>query len=521
MLKHTMMFAVVAGLVFAAAPAGAQLTYQWDAVAGGDAVVDDGSGTWQVGVGNWQDTTTPLVDQNWADGNDALFGGGSGGTAGTVTVSGTVTANYLTLDDPAAGSYTFTGGTIVADRVIKNGAATATLGGIVNLGTVGAGQQGWRIHNGGTLNITGNVTAADGNNGELTNNAGALNITGTFSSGGRDQILRGVTTLSGSGRWNLRGGGIYTVSNGGNDVAVLNIQDNAVLDIDRTVGDPGGWTLGSLMMGMGWGTCTGTVNQDGGTVNLPHFSPWLAGAGEGWGLCFGPGEWGRTNEVKGTYNLNAGTLNVSAIGPISSTGGYYALEKPEVGNPNSAAIFNFNGGLLKATQSDSIDPDAVAEGCNHLMFNMSHAYVQAGGAIIDVQGYNASMKQALEHDPALGGTPDGGLTKLGEGILTLLYWNTYTGDTTVNGGTLGIKHAYLKNTSSVSINSMMDLDFIGNDAITALTLGGAPQAPGIYNAGTHPAYFSGTGSLQVMPEPATMTLLALGGLAILRRRRRA
>ena len=40
------------------------------------------------------------------------------------------------------------------------------------------------------------------------------------------------------------------------------------------------------------------------------------------------------------------------------------------------------------------------------------------------------------HDPALGGTPDGGLLKLGSGTLTLSAINTYTGPTVVSNGTL-------------------------------------------------------------------------------------
>ena len=46
-------------------------------------------------------------------------------------------------------------------------------------------------------------------------------------------------------------------------------------------------------------------------------------------------------------------------------------------------------------------------------------YVKAGGAIIDSNGFNIGALLPLLHDPALGGTPDGGLTKLGGGTLSL------------------------------------------------------------------------------------------------------
>ena len=60
---------------------------------------------------NWDADGTP--NQPWADGNDAVFGGGTGGAAGTVTVSGTVSPNTLTFDQPnSGGNYTIGGGTI-------------------------------------------------------------------------------------------------------------------------------------------------------------------------------------------------------------------------------------------------------------------------------------------------------------------------------------------------------------------------------------------------------------------------
>ena len=77
-------------LAFAAlmlAPTGQAATYKWDVATGDGAVLTDGTGTWSVGTPNWN---VGGVDQNWADANDAIFGGGASGTAGAVTVGGTV-----------------------------------------------------------------------------------------------------------------------------------------------------------------------------------------------------------------------------------------------------------------------------------------------------------------------------------------------------------------------------------------------------------------------------------------------
>jgi autotransporter-associated beta strand protein len=238
------------------------------------------------------------------------------------------------------------------------------------------------------------------------------------------------------------------------------------------------------------------------------------------------GATGGADYINHKYNLRGGVLNVSGINNTSGvvpTGPTAAVG----GNGNGfAPIFNFDGGTLRASQSDSDDPGVVNEGWNYLMSNLWHAYVEDGGAIIDTQDFTNSINQALEHDPTLGATPDGGLTKLGSGRLILLQPSTYTGDTTVTDGVLEVMQLYLDDASSVAIadGSMMDLNFQGIDVIEQLILSGVAQGPGIYDAVTDPDFFAGTGALQVaqiVPEPSTFLLAVLGlvGMLVLDRRR--
>jgi autotransporter-associated beta strand protein len=63
----------------------------------------------------------------------------------------------------------------------------------------------------------------------------------------------------------------------------------------------------------------------------------------------------------------------------------------------------------------------------------SYVYVQGGGARFDVSNHNVMIRS-----PLLGSAGDGGLTKLGTGMLTISASRTYNGATVVSNGTLAI-----------------------------------------------------------------------------------
>jgi autotransporter-associated beta strand protein len=106
-----------------------------------------------------------------------------------------------------------------------------------------------------------------------------------------------------------------------------------------------------------------------------------------------------------------------------------------------SSTFNFNGGTLQAVG----DQPTYLQG-------LDNAYVKVGGAKIDTQGYDITIAQKLRHGGAI--SRDGGLTKYGPGTLTLSELNSYTGDTTVNAGTLEIAGGIAPNgTSLIDIQS--------------------------------------------------------------------
>ena len=118
-------------------------------------------------------------------------------------------------------------------------------------------------------------------------------------------------------------------------------------------------------------------------------------------------------------HYSTGTLTL--YGPNLSTGPLYIIggliKVPTFTAINFGAL-NFDGGGLQF--AGVYDP------------SVRTMTFQAGGATLDTQTNNITMANPI------GNSGTGGLTKLGSGTLTLNALNTYSGDTTINGGTLEI-----------------------------------------------------------------------------------
>lgn len=351
----------------------------------------------------------------------------------------------------------------------------------------------------GTLSIACPIDATA--NGLSKSGSGVLNISGpmqvTYQPPGAwtFHTVSGIT-LSGTGSW--------TVANDWpvmDVVGTVTVNDSATLD----------WSSAITGIALRGGE-TGILIQNGGLVKSQP-------VGAGFGCCNGPGlilggkpdYWGGTGPSTAEYHLNGGILLVPSIYNVN--GAWDTLPSP----PNGSAVFRFNGGILRATQSDPSDPisdaGAIKEGCTNLMGNLSHAYVGLGGAKIDTAGFTCGMGQGLEHDPALGGT-DGGLTKLGPGTLTLYKSSTYTGTTKVQVGALSCPTANALGGGALEIDASatVNLAYTGTRSIAGLKIAGVSKPNGVYGsaasgAANVDAHFTGTGTVTVatvVPPPPTL-----------------
>ena len=129
-----------------------------------------------------------------------------------------------------------------------------------------------------------------------------------------------------------------------------------------------------------------------------------------------------------------------------------------------------------------------------------------GAATLDASGGN------LYFDGQISGS--GSLTKNGTSSASLTVSNSYTGNTTVNAGTLNLDVASLASSSTISIASgaVLNLNFAETNTVAALVLNGTNQPAGVYDATTGAPFITGTGVLLVAPSaPPTLSVTSLGG----------
>ena len=377
--------------------------------------------------------TAATISNSVSGAGNLAISGGSITLAGANTYSGGTTVNGGTINVGNANAFGTSTLTINASGTPITGAAFNLYAANVNGGAA-------NVVVNGNASLANNITVTgaggtDNVNGFSLGGSGALTYTGTISAYSAMMGLVGSSTLS------LGPGGSITLGYAGNSVFFGNPGTTLALNGGRF--SSSGWNGNAADVFYNLTMNSGTASMPGG--NTANYIALYA---------------------NGTVRLNGGLLSVPAIsGSTSNT-------------------IDFNGGTLQALRSSGtfITPSIAAN-------------IQAGGAVIDTNGYSPSIAAVLQHDPALGSSPDGGLMKIGGGQLTLAAANTYNGGTTVNNGTLQLANPAALGTGGLTVNGG-ELDLNAN-SISLPSLSG--------NGGTisDESTSSGTTTLTVAQAGAT------------------
>ena len=384
-------------------------------------------------------------------GNGTLTLSANNGYTGRTQVNGGVLAVNNTNALAGTGTISFGGGTLqysasntrdYSAKILNSGSAISidTNGQSVTFATgLGSSNTGGLTKTGlGTLTLT----ASNGYTGGTTISSGTLQVgnggtTGSINGNvvnnamltfNRSDALTYSGEINGSGGLRKTNFSILTLSGSNGYTGVTNIAGGA-LALNNT----------NALAG------TGTISFAGGTLqysasNTVDYSSKILGSylnaisidTNSQSVTFATGL-GSSN-TGGLTKSGLGTLTLSASNGYTGTtlvnGGVLAL-----GNANALArtgTLSFGGGSLQYSASNTVD--------------YSSKILSSGSAIsIDTNGQNVTFATGLA------ASNTGGLTKLGNGTLTLSGSSSYTGATAVNGGRL-LVNGQLGNTA-VAVNA--------------------------------------------------------------------
>lgn len=446
-----------------------------------------------------------------------VFNIGADGGTGIVNMTG----GAVTFDDSSAASgvygalviaYPFVGSVNPTNGTFNQSGGTVSVSaGALDIGIYYAGDAT------GTYNLTNSavlqLAAGTAYIGQGLGGIGALNVSGnaTFDF---ESIGNGGQLYVGD---NL---GIGTITqNGANSTVILNVANIAQFGSNASNSPGGGGTgtynllAGSLQIG-GLGAAfgmdqggVGILNQSGGV--LVASAPVLIGS-----------------SGTGTYNLSAGTANFGAgltiakyegsVGTVNQTGGVATITGGNLGvGLAGTGTYNLNGGLLQVGGTNGIVGSGPLNLGGGTLKVIGSALTTANpigltgtNSTIDTNGLGATFSGVMS------GT--GGFAKSGLGTLSLTAANTYSGGTTVNGGTLMVNAdaALGAPSSGLTVNGATlefgaGFSFSANRAVSLGAGGGTVDTNG-FNA-TIPQGITGTGGLTLADSSGTPGTLTLGG----------
>jgi autotransporter-associated beta strand protein len=298
----------------------------------------------------------------------------------------------------------------------------------------------------------------------LTLSSGTLKMDPNYQVGATFGIWQGSfgnEIVMNGGVWDLNDTGginnrIKRVSGTGGTITNSGIGDSLLVLAARDVGVVPTVTWGGNIQDGGSGGKVAVTIQDGGSI--------------GQVMIFSG-----THTYSGATNILRNTMRAGAAGVFSANSEFILSNNTE----STLDLNGFNNTI------------GALSGANAA----SKVLLGAGTLTVGGLGYSGTFNGIIS------GT--GGITKVGTGTFTLIGANTYTGDTTVNAGILGVDGDAIPDTNKLIINSGGAVEVTGNEIVANLEIEGSPMADGTYGAtGSGAAniddtHFAGTGILTV------------------------
>ncbi len=418
--------------------------------------LNDPDGIWTSNAdGNWSDTT------KWASGTVADGGGKADFSTLDITTNVTVTIDVSARvvreidigDTNNSKKYTIkiatgSGLSLIFDNTANNADAVLNQKGGSIGDTISAPillNSSLDINNAststGTLTLSGNISAGSTGTKTITSSTGAVIISGNVSdSVGNGPIAvvqngPGILTLSGANTFSggtLINAGIVSAGSStalaggpllfgagstgklqlsGNNITVSDLNTNAIVGSPIVEnGAPGVNTL--TVKTTNTDTFAGVL-QDGASGTLS-----LTKSGNGSLTLSG------LNTYTGGTTLTAGTLNLNSNAALGT--GTLTVAGATIGNTSGNAITLVNGNAINITAGT-----LIFAGPNNLSFGNNAVTMTGGDRVISVSNGASLTIGGIGED-----TPPRNFTKSSSGNLILIGASTYTGTTTISGGTL-------------------------------------------------------------------------------------
>jgi autotransporter-associated beta strand protein len=407
---------------------------------------------------NWDVSTTTnwafnVLPSTYKNGDNVQFDDTSVAGSNNVALNLTVTASGFTVTNNTI-NYTISGNGALAGNIglTKNGSASLTLlttntftgATVINGGTVSIAT----ITNGGVASSLG---AANNNPTNIVLNGGTLAYTGLNTASDR-----GITLTTNNGTIAVIGGNNLTLNGAANSLTGSG---------SLTKNGNGTLTLSTL------NNYTGTTVVNGGTL-VSTVWEWYGRRGIGSGLLtINSGATAEFTQVHGFGVSIDGRAAVINGGTLQLDSGNYVLGLTMTGGLVNGAGLTVSGTGLTVTANAAATTAVISNNIS------AGTYSGTVGTTLIVS--NGVAPVGLELD---GNLTDGGialnLTKNGAGTALLTGANTYSGNTTINGGTLLLSNlAFSASSPVITLKNNSTLN-VSNLATIPLVLGGSQTLQG-------------------------------------------